>query len=162
MVDEKKKELDERKENLKKMELEKSIKQQKEVLQVPQSDIRDIKKELKEIKRILNWTSKFTSLCVVGGVGIAVGSVIMAISVTSSASSLELGGLLLGLVIFLAGMFMIMGADYARKNLEKRDMEMSNMRHIIEPWHKNKWLFYSFLLMVFGIFILIVLFYLSL
>lgn len=152
-MDEEKKELKEGKESMEK-DLEKSINEQKEILKVPQSDIRDIKESLQEIRGILEETSKVSLLYVLGGVYIAIGLAMMGFSVSSS--SLKILGVLVGLFIFLAGVFIIIGTYYARTNVNKYpDLCINALK---ELKHTNKWLFCSFLCIVCAILTFIVLF----
>jgi F0F1-type ATP synthase membrane subunit b/b' len=155
-----KSEMDEEKEKIKEggeksgeMVLEKGIKEHKEVLKVHQSDIKDIKESLQEIRGLVEGTSKFSSWCVLGGVGIAAGFGIMGISVSFSSLSLKIWGLFFGYVLFLAGMFMIKGAYYAGTDLKKYPdkFELYYMKHLTELRHTNKWLFRGFSLVVLDI-----------
>ena len=155
-MDEEKKEVNERKEDSKEKDLEKSIEEQKEVLQVPQSDIRDIKESLQKIEAMMEGTSKFSSWCILGGVYIAIGSAMMGISVSFSSALLKAGGIFLGLFIVLAGMFMIKSAYYAGTNANR--YPNASMNALKELRHTNKWLSYGFLFMACAILILIALF----
>ncbi len=156
MIDEEKKELKEEKDS-KEKDLEKSIKEQKEVLQDLQNDIRVIKESLQELRGIVEGTSKFSLLYVLGGVYIAIGLAMMGFSVSYSSPSLRILGVPVGFFIFLAGMFMIKGTYYAGTNVNK----YPNKCTLKELWHTNKWLFCSFLCIACAFLTFIVLFFLS-
>ena len=148
-------------------DLEKNVKEQKEVLQVPQGDIRDIKESLQEIKSILGKlerkkeeTNVFNSFCVIGNVCTATGfAIIVAIMVMGAHfwdSSQYFWAILFALFWLSAGILMIKGADNIGTDLRKY-LDTLDLKLVKELWHTNKWLFCSLLFLIFAILTLIVL-----
>ena len=138
----------------------KSKNEQKEVLQALQSDIQDMKESLQEIREAQEGASKFTTWCVLGSATVTAGLAIIGINVSYSSPSLRICGLIFGLVMFLAGMFMIKGS-YAGTDLNKYPDKFVSyyMKHPRELWHTNKLLSSGLLFLVLDIFILIIMLY---
>lgn len=118
-------------------DLEKSNKEQKEVLQVSQSDIRNIKESLRRIEDIndvslysSNWHIFGSSLIAIGFVVLSIGLAIF--SITEKTTIIE-ETRIIGLLLIIAGAFMFFGTSIAGKNVNLYK----------KPW-KNIWLLLGF------------------
>ena len=123
--------------------LEKSNKKQKEVLQVSQSDIRDIKESLRIIEDInevslysSNWHTLGSLLIAIGFAVLSIGLAIFSIRVSlvgdGNPSGIE-ETTIIGFLLILAGAFMFFGTSIAGKNVNLYK----------KPW-KNIWLLLGF------------------
>ena len=109
------------------MEKKGTNKEQKEVLQVSQSDIRNIKESLRRIEDIneyslfySNWHTFGSSLIAIGFVVLSIGLAIFSIRVSlvgdANPSEIE-ETTIIGFLLILAGAFMFFGTSIAGKNV---------------------------------------------
>ena len=138
--------------------LEKSIKEQKEVLQAPQSDISEIKGSLREIKGILEGSKFFRGWCTLGSLCIAIGFALMGIlfSLRYIDSSEFIFAVIFNFLLIFAGSLMISGAYHAGTDVNKYP-DKPGIKTLKKLWDKNKLLFFGILLLFCDLFVLIVL-----
>ena len=125
------------KNRLDKTDMDNANKEQKEVLQVPQSDIRDIKESLRRIEDINEYSLFYSNWHIFGSLLIAIGFVVLSIglaifSITEKTTIIE-ETRIIGSLLILAGAFMFFGTSIAGKNVNLYK----------KPW-KNIWLLLGF------------------
>ena len=127
--------------------LSKGINEQKQVLQVPQSDIRDIKESLQEIKDVMEGTNFFSMWSTVGSIAIATGilGIGMGASLWSKGSSVILILFLAGILLFCSGGVMIYATSDAGTDVKKYPNKLG-IEALTELWYNNRWLLLAILL----------------
>jgi hypothetical protein len=114
------------KNRLDKPEMDNANKEQKEVLQVPQSDIRDIKESLRRIEDINEDSLFYSNWHTSGSLLIAIGFAILSIGLAIFSIRVSLGDAnpsgidkttIIGFLLIFAGLFMIGGTYSAGKNM---------------------------------------------
>ncbi len=140
--------LNDKEEKTEEKSLSKSIKKQKEVLQVPQNDIRDIKESLQEIKDMLEGTKFFGMWFTLGSIFIAVG--ILGISMGASLwseGSHDRSRILFftGILLVCSGGLMICAAHYAGTDVKKYPNKRG-IKTLTELWDNIKWLLLAILI----------------
>lgn len=155
MTNKEKKELKEGEEGSEEKNLEKSIKEQKEVLQ---SDMNNIKGSLQEIKGVLEGSKFFSGWCTLGSLCIAIGFALMGIlfSLRYIDSSEFIFAVIFNFLLIFAGSLMISGAYHAGTDVNKYP-DKPGIKTVKKLWDKNKLLFFGILFLFCDLFVLIVL-----
>jgi len=144
-MNEAKKELDERKGNHEEKDSRKNNKEQKEILQIIQSDIRDIKENtgdikenLQEIKDMMAGTKNSSMWSTSGNVLLGVG--ILGLGIGISLKSLILP--IIGTFLILSGVGMIHATYGAKTDVSKYPNKLG-MKALTELWHINRRLLFA-------------------